>query len=459
MLNIMRLLLSCLICLFLGIQGKAESTISLYTKQQRQVIDGFGAAQAGWAAELYQHHKREKIMNLLFGKNGLRLSILRGEVFPLWATDTTDDHLKRRAQLWITQYAKKVCNVEKLIFSIWSPPAYMKSNGKVSHGYLKPDYYQDFADYLVAFCNAYREAGLNIYAISPSNEPGYEAPWNSCRWTPEQMGLFLNRYLEPTLRTTYPNMKIIYGENPCWSDPEYEKLLYLSSYKFVNTILDNYPTMNDTFIAAGHGYEIPLSQYIPGEKDVEVPIIPYKKAQEKKQHVWMTEMSSIDSLDVSMKNGLKWASIFHHYLVDGEVNAFIWWAGAMPTANNESLIILNKNNEDYSLTRRYATLGNYSRYIPVGSRRIINNLKGFPKGIEVSSFCYGKQYSVVIVNPSNRLVKCNLKVNDAQSKGLLKQYLTTNEDTWKETQIQPAKKGYILNLKPESVTTLVGTIQ
>lgn len=456
-----QIFLLCLTLFFtIQIQGGSPSKILLHTQKKGQVIDGFGIAQAGWADELYLHHRRAEVMDKLFGDKGLRLSIMRGEVFPQWPTDSTDDHVKRCAQLWLTRYAKEVCKVDKLIFSTWSPPAYMKSNAKVSHGYLKQEYYHAFADYLVAFCKAYEEAGLKLYAISPSNEPGYEAPWNSCKWTPQQMGTFLTEYLEPAIKKSCPDVRIIYGENPSWSNPEHPKLQFLSSQKFVEEILAAHPAMDgNTYIASGHGYEIPLSQYIPGEKDVEVPIIPYQKAMEKGQHVWVTEVSSVDPLDAGMENGLKWAALFHRYLTDAQVNAFVWWGGAMPTSNNESLIVLDKDRENYTLTKRYATFGNYTRYIPVGSQRVENELISLPKEVMVSSFCQGKQYTTVVVNPTDKEIRCRLQTGDAEQTGALMQYTTTASQDWEQTEIKHKGKGYSLLIPPHCVASLVGLIK
>lgn len=83
-------------------------------------------------------------MNLLFGKDGLDISILRGEIFPhYWmnegdssfGTDVKTDmplsdpyfqqadanELKRTGQLWVTQQAQKLYHTDKLFFSTWSP--------------------------------------------------------------------------------------------------------------------------------------------------------------------------------------------------------------------------------------------------------------------------------------------------------------------------------------------------
>ena len=96
---------------------------------------------------------------------------------------------------------------------------------------------------------------------------------------------------------------------------------------------------------------------------LKTPIIPFDAAEKAHIPVWITEISDVTPLDTSIQDGLKWAVTFHNYLTKANVNAIIWWGGAMPTSNNESLIILNKNRKDYTLSKRYDILGNYSRYI------------------------------------------------------------------------------------------------
>ena len=57
------------------------------------------------------------------------------------------------------------------MFSTWSPPGTMKSNGKPSGGSLKSGSEDAFADYLIDFIKAYTEKfGIKIYAISPSEQ-------------------------------------------------------------------------------------------------------------------------------------------------------------------------------------------------------------------------------------------------------------------------------------------------
>jgi len=59
-----------------------------------------------------------------------------------------------------------------LIFaSPWSPPAWMKSSGKLTGGALMPEFHQLYAEYLVKFIKAYEQKGVPIYALTVENEP------------------------------------------------------------------------------------------------------------------------------------------------------------------------------------------------------------------------------------------------------------------------------------------------
>lgn len=67
----------------------------------------------------------------------------------------------------------------KIIAAPWTCPKWMKVDNltnKNPHnswtdGHLNPDYYQDYASYFVKFIQAMKAEGINIYAVSPQNEP------------------------------------------------------------------------------------------------------------------------------------------------------------------------------------------------------------------------------------------------------------------------------------------------
>ena len=464
--------------------GDSLSRIILHTNRPaEQVINGFGAAQAGWSDALFLFPNREKVIDALYGPDGLKLNILRGEIFPHYskeahqydfglqadtstatvahATSLEKNELLRRGQLWLTMYTQQKYPETLLMFSAWSPPAWMKEGGELTpdqyatHGRLSPEHYQDFADYMAAFYKAFQSIGIHTYALSPSNEPGYPAPWNSCVWTSGEIGDFIHHYLLPTFEKEEIPAKIIFGENPAWS-VTFDRLKMISSADFTNEILKKHPDMpSDRLIAAGHGYILPDSLPLPAELR-QTPIIPFAEAEQQKIPIWVTEISDITPLDTSMEDGLRWATTFHHYLEKAHVSAIVWWAGAQPTGNNESLIVLNKTTGEFVLPKRYDTFGNYTRYIPTGSHRIKSESSGMPEGVKVTSFIKDGRYTVVVVNPTDKKIDCLLSLEDARSKEPLSSYTTTMDKRWEESTITCSKDGYALQVLPRSVTTYVG---
>jgi glucosylceramidase len=85
--------------------------------------------------------------------------------------------------------------------SPWSPPAWMKDNNDMLHGgKLKPQYYQNWANYFTKFINAYEKEGVPIWGVSIQNEPMATQTWESCIYTAENERDFLKNNLGPTLQ-------------------------------------------------------------------------------------------------------------------------------------------------------------------------------------------------------------------------------------------------------------------
>lgn len=467
----------------LSLPAQPAGSITLRCNDLRQTIDGFGVGEADWADDIFIFPKREQVLDALFAPDGLNANILRGEIFPHYATgklqadfatasDTSlhvaqhpekveRNDLLRRGQFWLTSHVQQKYPEVRFTFSTWSPPAWMKDGNRAtelypaSQGKLKSEHYQHYADYLADFCEAYNKAGIPIYAVSPSNEPGYAAPWNSCLWTPQEMGDFIQHNLLPTLQKRNLKVKVLFGENPAWSTV-FDRLKMISSADFVNNVLQTHADMPEkNIIAAGHGYVLPDTIPLPAELR-RTPIVPFEEALKRNIPMWVTEISDITPLDVSMEDGLRWATAFHEYLMEAQVSAIIWWLGAQPTKTNESLIVLNQQEGSFIKTKRYDTFGNYTRYIPRGSRGMGNQPNGLPEEVKVSSFRYSNQFTIVVVNPTDRQLTSQLLLENGKVvKGSLRNYITTADKQWSEGTIT----GSTLEFLPQSVTTFTGEIQ
>ena len=467
----------------LSLPAQPSGSITLRCNDLRQTINGFGVGEADWADDVFIFPQREQVLDALFSPNGLNVNILRGEIFPHYATgelqadfatasDTSlhvaqhpekveRNDLLRRGQFWLTSHVQQKYPQVLFTFSTWSPPAWMKEGNRAtelypaSQGRLKSEHYQHYADYLADFCEAYNKAGIPIYAVSPSNEPGYAAPWNSCLWTPQEMGDFIQHNLLPTLQKRNPEVKVLFGENPAWSTV-FDRLKMISSADFVNNVLKTHADMPEkNIIAAGHGYVLPDTIPLPAELR-RTPIVPFEEALKRNIPMWVTEISDITPLDVSMEDGLRWATTFHDYLMEAQVSAIVWWLGAQPTKTNESLLVLNQQEGSFVKTKRYDTFGNYTRYIPRGSRGMGNQLTGLPEEVKVSSFRHGNQFTVVVVNPTDKHLTAQLQLKDGKAvQGSLRSYITTADKQWSESKIT----GSTLEFLPQSVTTFTGELQ
>lgn len=100
----------------------------------------------------------------------------------------------------------------RIVASAWTAPPWMKDIGEYyvsgapennyqgTGGALKPEYVQTYADYVVRYLDAYRAEGVDIWGLTPVNEPhGNSGNWESMHFTPESQNEFIKQNLGPAL--------------------------------------------------------------------------------------------------------------------------------------------------------------------------------------------------------------------------------------------------------------------
>ena len=157
----------------------------------------------------------------------------------------------------------------RIIASAWTAPPWMKdiedwylpgtpeNNYQGTGGDLKPQFVQTYADYIALYLDAYRAEGVDIWGLTPVNEPhGNSGQWESMHFTPESQNDFIKNYLGPTLQARdYGDTKLlIYDQNRdgledwadvIFGDPETTPFVhgaavhwYESTYKVNEEVLD-----------------------------------------------------------------------------------------------------------------------------------------------------------------------------------------------------------------------------
>lgn len=219
-----------------GDTESGQQLLAVHTGRKRQQILGFGGAFTDTSAMALMHMSpklQEEALTAYFDtENGLGYNMGRVPVggcdfssVPYSEDETAGDtaledftiEQDRRGILPLIRAAKEKMreDTELLLYALpWSPPGWMKTNGKMNWGgALLPEYYPVMAEYLVKFLRAYDEEGVHFWGMAPQNEPTEVQRWPSCEYSGVEEQRFLKQYLIPTLgRAGYGNLKLLFWD-------------------------------------------------------------------------------------------------------------------------------------------------------------------------------------------------------------------------------------------------------
>jgi glucosylceramidase len=204
---------------FREIYDKSLPFVEINKHTQYQEILGFGGAftEAGSVTldQLSSEKRQEAIEAYFHPEKGINYTFCRTHInscdFSLGNyayTETPDDvelndftiERDRKSLIPLIKEAIKVKGEGlKLFASPWSPPFWMKTNGRMNNGgSLKDEYREIWAKYFGKYVKAYKEEGIDIWGVTIQNEPMAITPWDNCVYTDEQERDFV-KILGPTL--------------------------------------------------------------------------------------------------------------------------------------------------------------------------------------------------------------------------------------------------------------------
>lgn len=206
-------------------------SVLLDDNKKFQTISGFGGtfteAAAVTLSKLGQKN-RKKILKAYFDlKEGHGYTLCRTHInscdFSLgnyaYAEVDGDTDLKyfsiERDQKYLIPFIKEAMktagNDLKIFASPWSPPAWMKTTGKMNEGgKLKPEYRSTWAEYYCRYIKEYKKTGIPIWGITVQNEPEASTSWEGCIYTAEEERDFVRDHLGPALiKKGLPHINLI----------------------------------------------------------------------------------------------------------------------------------------------------------------------------------------------------------------------------------------------------------
>ena len=196
-----------------------KDLINLYPEITYQQIEGFGGAftdAAGYVFSQMPRNLQDQFIRDYFSRDGLCYTCGRTSVdscdFSRETYESDSDpqdkelagfDVSRSVQyvLPLLLAAQKEAGREmRLMFTPWSPPAWMKTNGSRLHGgHLKEENYGLWAAYICRYLKEFIRLGAKPVYLSPQNEPKAAQTWDSCLFSAEEERVFVRDHLYPAL--------------------------------------------------------------------------------------------------------------------------------------------------------------------------------------------------------------------------------------------------------------------
>lgn len=469
-----------------------------------QTIDNFGASDA-WSCQFvgeWPVEKRKEIAGLLFSKDldqnqnpeGIGLSLWRFNLGAGSASQGDQSGIKdewRRAesflqrdgsynwenqkgQVWFAKEAKERA-VENILVFANSPSVNFTRNGKAYSGSkeqsnLPRENYGDFAVYLAKAAEGLEKMGIPVDIISPVNEPQWDWTDGGQEGTPFWNNEIAEivRLLDKEIDHRNLNAKIDIAEaaqinylyeqgNRPGRGAQISSFFIEDSENYIGDLTHVSPTISghSYFTTSPEatllGHREKLAQHLSEQPDIKY---------------WMSEYCILgdnegeingNKRDLGMPPALYMAKVIHTDLVVSGASAWHWWVAISPYDYKDGLIYIDKNKTDgnYYPSKMLWALGNYSRFIRPGYKRI--DVKGksgsASEQLLLSGYVHPEKEEVVLVavNVGTEDIRTKFNLSDTVM-GAVSTYVTSATRDLEKIDLQ---EGSNFIIPKESIVTLV----
>ncbi len=350
-------------------------------QEMAQNIWGGCFNERGWH-KLMQltEEERNHILDLLFDPNepeGLHLTMARMPIassdyaMDMYSFDETEDDYElkdfsiARDKEKLIPYIKAALERQpnlKIWASPWSPPWWMKQNADGSRRTEKNGGFieyteanmKTYAQYFKKFIEAYDAEGIEIYMVSPQNEPTMNTPYSSCVWTGEQLRGFIRDYLGPEMQKL--GVQIYLGTFTNSDDSRVAPTLTDNdTRKYISGITYQWWSYNKarSLYHTGFNQGMMQSETMCGDGN----------------NNWQYAEYQFDEMYMYFTNGISAYTMW---------NMVLEWDGENPGGNNtapnpwhqNAPITVNENTKKYSINPHFYEIKHYSDAVKANARRI-----------------------------------------------------------------------------------------
>lgn len=334
--------------------------------------------------------------------------------------DGTYNWKKQKGQRWFLKAAKKY-GVKYTLGFVNSPPVWLAKNGRANSDggnstNLKKENFKKFSEFLVEVSkNIHKNEGVLFDYVSPLNEPQWE--WKSSQegtpWRNSEIAKFC-RILGADLKEAGLTTQISITEagqlNHLYERGidarrgfQIKEFFSQESENYVGNVPNMAPKIS------GHSYHTLKSDSI-------MNLVREKVAEEifkvdSTLEFWMSEYCILggngiirgNGRDLGMETALFVANLIHTDLTLANASAWQWWLAVSPYDYKDGLVYIDKSETGGNIyeSKLLWTLGNYSRFIRPGAKRIRIKTTG-NRELKISAYKNKNgELVVVCVNKAN----------------------------------------------------------
>lgn len=371
-----------------GPDGREDRLLNIYDEVQYQEILGFGGAfteSSTLNLSKADEKVREKVLELYFSpEEGIGYNFCRSTINscdfsanPYSYDDVEEDFELRhfdishdRETILPAMKAAMEYAEDLLIFSSpWSPPAWMKTNGKMAKGgKLRKDCQEAWAEYVARFIQEYEKEGVPIWGVTVQNEAKARQGWESCVYSAGEERDFVTGYLRPAFdRMGIGDRKIFFWDHN--KERVVERAKETLCTKRAESCFDGIAVhwySGDHFSALDITHQLFPDKYLIASEQCTGKGRNAEESGERYAHDIIGDLNNWANAWVDWNMFLNEDGGPSHWLEEqrreGRDENKIWIG--------ESPIVYDRKGRTLEIRSSYYYLGHFSRYIRRGARRI-----------------------------------------------------------------------------------------
>lgn len=404
-------------------------------EDRKQIVDGFGAGIKRRTEQLYVLNDdfRDQIEQYCF--RDLEVNMIRFFVYHDLEpeNDNNNPYDLDESQLDWTRYDSdpnssrtryvgealqnafdlSLNGFDHIIGNCNSAPGWLKTNGQHNNGgTLISGGESEFSEFLVAFLNGMESRyGIEVTAVSPTNEPDYEVSYESMNTTPSELSSILINLNARLSNSGLDHINIVSPE--CFRVESQNSATSATNY--INTMFENSAVEDAVDIVGTHTYADPNHN---ANWDA-------LKVASNGKPIWVTESANLNSTDQSMTDAANYIKWILRGFNEGGVTAYMLHLFYEEADNNgySSLVAWAPTGE-IILPKRYYAFKHFANLVKKGYS-LISSSSSNQNDIFVGSFI-SEDESKIIVQVFNEGVEKDLSIDIPIGSISVEKFLTTN---------------------------------